>query len=97
MKALTIPSSKNAKRRLAQPCRLFQHRVEYRRQIAGRGIDDLQYLSGRGLLFQCFVRFGQKPRVLHCDDRLGGEVFEQGDLFLGERSNLLSHSDNIAE
>jgi len=58
MKALTIPSSKNAKRRLAQPCRLFQHRVEYRRQIAGRGIDDLQYLSGCGLLLERLVTLG---------------------------------------
>ena len=31
---------------------LFEHRVEYRREVAGRGIDDLQHFGGRGLLFQ---------------------------------------------
>jgi hypothetical protein len=29
---------------------LLQYRVEYRREIAGRRIDDLQHLGGRGLL-----------------------------------------------
>ena len=28
---------------------LFQHRIEHRREIAGRGIDDLQDFGGRGL------------------------------------------------
>src|SRR5207248_180675 len=37
---------------LAQPDRLVDHRLEYRREVAGRRIDDLQYLGGRGLLFQ---------------------------------------------
>ena len=32
--------------------RLFQHRVEHRREVAGRGIDDLQHFGGRGLLLQ---------------------------------------------
>ena len=36
----------------AEAVRLFQDRVEYRREIAGRGIDDLQHLGGRGLLLQ---------------------------------------------
>ena len=68
--------------------RLFEHRVEHRREIAGRGIDDLQYLGGRGLLLQCLARLGQEPRVLHRDDRLRREILEQRDLFLGERSDL---------
>jgi len=36
--------------RIAQPRCLFEHRVEHRGEVAGRGIDDLQYLGGRGLL-----------------------------------------------
>ena len=40
------------KRGLAQAHRLFEHRVEHRREVAGRGIDDLQHLGGRGLLLQ---------------------------------------------
>ncbi len=36
MKALTIPGSENAEGCLAQPRRLFQHRVEHRSEVAGR-------------------------------------------------------------
>ena len=32
--------------------------------------------------------FIEQPRVLHRDHRLGGEVFQQSDLLLGERSHL---------
>src|SRR6516165_2176486 len=39
---------------LAERPRLFDHRVEYWRELAGRGIDDLQHLGGRGLLLQGF-------------------------------------------
>src|SRR5262249_13181968 len=55
---------------------LLQDRVEHRRQIARRGIDDLQDLGGSGLLFQCFARLGQEPRVLHRNDCLRGEVLQ---------------------
>src|SRR6516165_11223418 len=51
-----------ADRRLAQPHSLFDHRVEYWREVAGRGIDDLQYLGSRGLLLQCLARLGQESR-----------------------------------
>ena len=43
---------------LAQPHRLFQHRVEHRGEIAGRGIDDPQHLGGRGLLVERLRQFG---------------------------------------
>src|SRR5215468_2110553 len=42
----------------AQARRLFEHRVEHWSEIARRGIDDLQYLCGRGLLLQGFVTLG---------------------------------------
>ena len=48
----------HSERRLAQPRRLFEHRVEHRREIAGRGIDDPQYLGGGGLLVERFLEFG---------------------------------------
>ena len=67
---------------------LFQDRVEYWREVAGRGIDDLQYLGGRGLPFQGLARLGQEPRVLHRDHRLRGEILQQRDLFVGERPHL---------
>ena len=41
--------------RLAEAHRPFEYRIEYRREIAGRGVDDLQDLLGRSLLLQKLV------------------------------------------
>ena len=70
--------------------RLLQHRVEHRREVAGRGIDDPQHLGGRGLLLQRLARLGDQPRVLHRDDRLRREILQQRDLLVGERPHLLA-------
>ena len=56
---VAVSKSKVSRSGLAQPHRLFEHRVEYRREVAGRGIDDLQYLGGRGLLLQRLARLGE--------------------------------------
>ena len=80
METLAIIGVQDAERGSAQPHRLFQHRIEHRRQIAGRGIDHLQHLGGRGLLLQRLALLGDQPRVLHRDHRLGGEVLQQRDL-----------------
>src|SRR6516164_502030 len=74
----------------AKGVRLLQNRVEHRGEIAGRGVDDLQYLRGSGLLLQCLARFRDKPRILHCDDRLCGKVLQQRNLLVGKRSHLLT-------
>jgi hypothetical protein len=66
----------------------LDHRVEDRGEVAGRRIDDLQYLGGRGLLFQGLARLGQQPRILHRDDCLRREVLQQRDLLFGERPDL---------
>ena len=68
---------------------LVQDRFEHRGEIAGRGIDDLQYLGGRGLLLQGFARLGQEPRIFHGDDRLRCKILQQRDLVVGERADLL--------
>src|SRR6516225_6361294 len=70
--------------------RLLQDRVEYRREIAGRRIDDLQHLGRRGLPLKCFALLGQEPRILDGDDRLLGEVINQLDLLVSERPDLLT-------
>src|SRR5262249_27441826 len=62
-----------AKAGLAQPHGLFQHHVEYRREITGRRVDDTQHFSGRGLLFERLSCLGDKARVLDRYDRLIGE------------------------
>ena len=83
--ANAVVGPKHAKSGFAQPHRLFEHRVEDRREVAGRRVDHLQYLGGRGLLLQGLARLGQEPRVLHRDHRLRREVFQQRDLLFGER------------
>ena len=55
---------------------LFEHRIEHWGEIAGRGIDDLQYFSGGGLLLQGLARLSNEPRVFHCDHRLRSKVLQ---------------------
>ena len=90
MEPLTVIGHQIAKTRLAQPHRFFQHRVEHRGEVAGRGIDDLQHLGGRGLLLQGFARLAQEARILDRDHRLVREGADQLDVPLGERLDLLS-------
>src|SRR5262249_24448084 len=72
----------------AEAHRSFQHRVEHRREIAGRRVDDTKNLGRRRLLFQRLARLIYQPRVLHRDDRLRREVLQKPDLVVGERSNI---------
>ena len=44
--ALFIKRPQTAKGSLAQAHRLFEHCVKHRREVAGRAVDDLQYLGG---------------------------------------------------
>src|SRR6516162_7007582 len=92
-----VVERQRAVRRPAQTVRLLQYRIEHRRKIAGRGIDDLQHLGGRGLLLQRLARLGQQPRVLHRYDRLRGEILQQRDLLFGKRPNLGPARDNPTE
>jgi len=93
VRGFTIEGVQNTKARIAQADCLFEHCVEHRGEVAGRGVDDLQDLSGRGLLFQRLVRLGDEPRILHRDYGLCGEVLQQRDLFLGERPDLPATDD----
>src|SRR5947207_3309425 len=81
----------------AQSSRLFEHRIEYRREIAGRGIDDLQHLRGGGLLRQRLARLGDQPRILYRDHRLRSEIFEQCYFVIGERPDFLAINPKSAE
>jgi hypothetical protein len=59
---------------------LFQHCVKHRREVTGRGVDDLQDLSGRGLALHRLVTLGFA---------LGKLTFEIGDLLLGIGENAV--------
>jgi hypothetical protein len=85
---LAITDHQRTQRSAAESVGLFQYCIEHRREVARRGIDDLQYLGGRCLLLQRFAGFGQEPGVLHCDDRLRSEILQQRDLLVRKRANL---------
>ena len=76
LEAFAVIGPQSAKRGIAGACRLFQYYVEYWGQVTRRGIDDLQYLGGRGLLLQGLARLGHQPRVFHRNDCLSREVFQ---------------------
>src|SRR5262249_11778101 len=46
VKVFTVESKEVTMRRLAKSYRLFEHCVEHRREVAGRAVDDPQYLGG---------------------------------------------------
>jgi len=50
VKSFPIEGSEDAKSGITQADRLFQHRLEHRREIARRGVDDGRDLGGRNLL-----------------------------------------------
>ena len=76
------------------PCRA-PRRIQARG--ARRGIDDPEYLGSRCLLLQRLARLGNQARVLHCNDRLRGEVLQQRDLLVGEGADFLAVDYNCPE
>src|SRR5215469_12882418 len=66
LKAAAVARPERAEIGLAEPPRLFEHRIEDGFKIAGRRVDGLQHLRGRGLLLQ---RLGQL-RLEGADTRL---------------------------
>ena len=79
----------------AKPDGGFGNCVQHRLHIGGRAADDVEHVAGRGLVFERFfevaragLQFAEQPRVLHRDDCLGGEVFQERDLFVRERPHL---------
>ena len=73
--------------RFAKPRGGFDQRVEHRLEVESRAADDLEDISGRGLLLQRFAQLVEEPGVLDRDDGLRGEVGDQRDLLVGERTD----------
>src|SRR5271166_5037669 len=78
----------------AQSNRGFEERVEHRLQIKGRTADDLEHIGGSGLLLKRFAQLVEQPRVLNGNKCLVGEIPDELDLLLGERTNLLPINDD---
>ena len=66
-------------------------------KFARRPADDLEHVGGRGLLLQRFAQLVEQARVLDRDDGLGSEVFDQFDLLVGERTDLLAIDGDRAD
>ena len=67
-----------------------KHRLNIRRRA---GNDPQDFTRGR-LLLQRFLQFLEQPDVLNGDDRLVGEGFEKGNLFVRKRSNFRASNEN---
>ena len=61
--------------------------IEHGPEIERRAADDLEDLGGGGLLLQRFAQLVEQPSVLDGDDGLRGEILDQLDLFIGERTS----------
>ena len=88
MHHFAVISPQHANIDLTQSQGLVEHRVEHRREVARRGVDDLQYLGSCGLLLKGLTRLGQEPRILHRDHCLRGEVLQQRHLLVRKRPHL---------
>src|SRR5262249_42635888 len=97
MKSLPIIGHQSTKRRLAQCMGFFEDRLEHRREIAGRGVDDTQHFGRGRLLLQRFASFGNEPRILHRNYGLSGEVLEQRYLFFCEGPDLLPGGNDATQ
>src|SRR5262245_6434047 len=91
------PAAKNAHIRSAQAGRRLNKAVEHGLQVECRAADDLEHVSGRGLLLQRLAQIGraltqlvEQPRVLDGDDRLVSKVLQKLDLFVGECTDFLT-------
>src|SRR5215472_13386268 len=83
--------------RLAQPRRRLHQRIEHRLQIEGRSADHLEHVGGGGLLREGLPQLVEQPGVLYGDDGLVGEILDQLDLLVGERTDLLAVDDEAAD
>ena len=91
MEALAVIGCQRPESGLAQPHCLVEHRIENRREIARRRVDDCKISSsyGRGLLVERLAKVAQQPRIFHRDDRLGSEILHKHDQLIGERRCIL--------
>src|SRR4029453_19010833 len=68
----------------------FDQSIQYRLKVESGAADDLENVSGGGLLLQGFAQLVKQSRVLDSDDRLIGKVRDQLDLLVGERPHFLA-------
>src|SRR5262249_16020518 len=97
MERATVVTEQYTKCRFADAYRIPQHGLEHRLQFTRRRADDLEYLRGRGLLFQRLAQLVEQPCVLDGNDGLRSEVLDQLDLLVGEGLDFLTEHVDRAD
>src|SRR5712691_9277281 len=85
---LTVIRPKDAYVGSTETVSLLQYRVEHRRGVARRGIDDLQHLGGRGLALQRLITLGSAFGKLAL--KIGDHLLKIGQGTPGGRAHLRS-------
>src|SRR6516164_1801344 len=83
-KVIALTEKQGAESSFAELCRIRQHGLKDRPQLAGGRADNAQHIRSRRLLLQRLPQFVQQPRVLDGDDGLGGESGQQFDLLVSK-------------
>jgi hypothetical protein len=100
--ATIVVGEENSNIRLAQAHRLFEHRIEHWREIARRGVDDLQHIGGRGLLCARFGEFGGAFGEAgfergNSPAKIGGLIFVEGRCLLPGLLRHLATGGNLPD
>src|SRR5262249_44762299 len=71
--------------------------IEHRLKVECPTTKNLEHIGGSGLLLQRLAQLIQQSNVLDRDHRLGGEIRDQLNLLVGERSNFLTINNDRAD
>src|SRR5216684_6807316 len=88
--AIALAEVKRTELGLADASGVLQHGLEHGLQLSRRAADDLQHISGGGLLLEGFAQFPEQPRIFDGDDSLLGEVGDEFGLLYSKRLDLLA-------
>src|SRR5262249_387049 len=97
MIGLLVVKQQLSKLGLTKPDGVFQHRLEYRLQFAGRGADDLEYVGSRGLLLEGLAQFAEQSRVFDGNGSLRRKARDEFDLLIGKWAHFLTIDPDCAK
>src|SRR6516165_10157689 len=94
-KVIALTEIQGAESGFAELCRIRQHGLKDRPQLAGGRADNAQHLRGRRLLLERLSQLIEQPRILNRDDCLVGKGGNQLNLLIRKRTNrTTSQSEN---
>jgi len=83
VKTITVVGEEMTMGRLAKTYRPVEHRLEHGREVAGRGVDDLQNFSQRRLLSFAFITLS--GALLKFAPEIGNDLLRSSDVLSGVR------------